>query len=379
MSYRLRSRTVIGLALLAAACGKKKEQEAPPSPPTPPPGPTAVAPAPTPTPTAPAAPAAPALDVSQVKALFKPLPPSFDRTDAPTSDALVALGRQLYFDKRLSKNQDVSCNTCHALDTFGVDGLALSKGHKGQLGGRNSPTVYNAAGHFAQFWDGRAADVEEQAKGPMTNPVEMAMDGDKVVAVVSSIPEYGKAFAAAFPGEATPVTFDNVGKAIGAFERRLVTPAPFDKYLAGDDAALSADAKQGLAVFMATGCTACHGGPLLGGSMYMKTGLIAPYADSADTGRMQVTKAEADKFMFKVPSLRNIEKTAPYFHDGKIADLPTAVREMARLQLGKTLTDDEVGKIVTFLASLTGTPPADLIAPPTLPPSSKKTPKPDPS
>lgn len=373
MSYRVRSRTALAAVLLAAACGSKEEKKTEQQPTPPPPtAPTA--------PTTPTAPAAPTLDAAQVKAMFKPLPASFDRADVPPTDALVALGRQLYFDPRLSKNQDVSCNTCHGLDRFGVDGLALSKGHKGQLGGRNAPTVYNAAGHFAQFWDGRAADVEEQAKGPVTNPVEMGMpDGDRVVAVLTSIPAYGKAFAAAFPGEAKPISFDNMAKAIGAFERKLVTPAPFDRYLAGDDAALPADAKHGLAVFMASGCIACHSGPLLGGSMYMKTGLIAAYADVADVGRMQVTKADADKFMFKVPSLRNIEKTAPYFHDGKVADLPTAVREMARMQLGKTLTDDEVGKLVAFLGTLTGEPPAGLITPPALPPSGKKTPKPDPT
>lgn len=366
---------VIG-ALGLVACSKK---EAPPEAP-PAPKPTPTAPTAPSTPTPPPAPAAPKLDAAQVKAMFKPLPASFDKADAPATDAQVALGAQLYFDTRLSKNQDISCNTCHGLDTFGVDGLAVSKGHKGQTGTRNAPTVYNAAGHFAQFWDGRAADVEAQAKGPVTNPVEMAMADDaKVVAVLESIPGYVEAFGKAFPGEAKPVTFDNMAKAIGAFERKLVTPAPFDKYLAGDEAALSAEAKDGLAVFMASGCTACHGGPLLGGAMYMKTGLVAAYADTTDTGREQVTKNAADKFMFKVPSLRNIEKTAPYFHDGKVADLASAVKEMAKLQLGKQLTDAEVAKIVAFLASLTGEPPAALIAKPALPPSGKKTPKPDPS
>lgn len=363
------STTLVGLALLGLGTSCKKEK-----------APDATPPVATPPPTTPPTAPAPALDVTQVKAMFKPLPASFDRTDLPPTDAQIALGRQLYFDARLSKNQDVSCNTCHQLDKFGVDALSVSKGHRGQTGNRNSPTVFNAAGHLAQFWDGRAADVEAQAKGPVLNAVEMGMPDDgHVVAVLTSIPGYVDAFKVAFPGEASPVTFDNMAKAIGAFERRLVTPGPFDRYLGGDETALAEPAKQGLAVFMATGCTACHSGPLLGGAMYMKTGLIAPYADTTDLGRFGVTKVEADRFLFKVPSLRNVAKTAPYFHDGKIADLPAAVREMARIQLGKTLTDPDVEKLVAFLGALTGEPPAALITAPTLPPSGKKTPKPDPS
>ncbi|MBK7191140.1 MAG: c-type cytochrome [Myxococcales bacterium] len=382
MKSQLRVALFLSVTVAAAGCGKKSSEgdpaaKAPPptAQPTAPAAPTAPAPTPPPAPAAPTTP-----DKAQVAALFKPLPANFDDAAAPASDAVVALGQQLYFDTRLSKNQDVSCNTCHALDKFGVDGLATSKGHKGQLGTRNSPTVLNAAGHFAQFWDGRAATVEEQAKGPMMNPVEMAMADDAhVVAVLQSIPGYADAFAKAFPGQPDAITLDNAAKAIGAFERKLATPAPFDKYLAGDEAAMSDDAKHGLAVFMASGCTGCHSGPLLGGTMYMKTGLTAPYADTTDTGRFAVTKVETDKFMFKVPSLRNVAKTAPYFHDGKIADLPAAIREMGRLQLGKAFTDDEVKLIGAFLDSLTGEVPAALAAQPKLPKSGPKTPKPDPS
>ena len=380
MSPTLVRTTLFGLAVAAAVtgCGKKSSdsgQASAPPPPTSAPTPPPTTPTPPPPPAAPTTP-----DKAMVAQTFKPLPANFDDTAAPASDAMVELGHQLYFDKRLSKNQDVSCATCHDLAKFGVDGLPTSKGHKGQTGTRNAPTVYNAAGHFAQFWDGRAATVEEQAKGPVLNPVEMAMADDAhVIAVVKSMPDYVKAFAAAFPGQADAVTFDNVAKAIGAYERKLVTPGPFDKYLAGDDAALSDDAKHGLAVFMASGCTGCHTSPLVGGTMYMKTGLTAPYADTTDTGRFAITKAEADKFMFKVPSLRNVAKTAPYFHDGKIADLPSAIREMGKLQLGKQFTDDEVKWIGAFLDALTGEPPAALIAEPTLPKSTKTTPKPDPS
>jgi len=208
----------------------------------------------------------------------------------------------------------------------------------------------------------------------------MAMtDETHVVAVLRSIPGYAEAFAQAFPGEAEPITYDNMAKAIGAFERRLVTPAPFDRYLAGDDAALSPDATHGLALFMASGCTACHNGPLLGGATYMKTGLVAPYPDTVDTGREQVTKAPADRFMFKVPSLRNVARTAPYFHDGKVPDLATAVREMGRLQLGRQFTDEEVRLLQAFLGTLTGEPPATLISAPELPKAGPATPKADPS
>ncbi|MEZ4403564.1 MAG: cytochrome c peroxidase [Kofleriaceae bacterium] len=358
---------VAGMALVAS-CGKSSSDQ-PPAPPSGAAPPPVAAPPPLAMP-----------DRTQVGALFKPLPASFDLAAGPASPALIELGRQLYADPRLSKSQEVSCNTCHGLATFGVDNLATSKGHRGQLGARNSPTVMNAAGQFVQFWDGRAATVEEQAKGPMLNPVEMAMpDEAHVVAVVRSIPGYVKAFADAFPGPAEPITFDTIAAAIGAFERQLVTPAPFDRYLAGDDSALSAQAQHGLAVFMASGCTACHSGPLLGGTTYMKTGLVAPYANAADLGRFAVTGVESDRFLFKVPTLRNIAKTAPYFHDGAIADLPTAIKEMGRIQLAKTLTDEETQAIVAFFDALTGAPPAALVAAPTLPPSGPKTPKPDPS
>jgi cytochrome c peroxidase len=379
MTKLVRSVALWSAAIAAlGACGKKSEPSSQAA------GTSAGAPTTAAPPTTPAPPVAgtppAAPDRAQVAAAFKPLPANFDDPTAPPSEALLALGAQLFFDPRLSKNHDVSCNTCHGLDTFGVDGLPVSKGHKGQVGTRNSPTVYNAAGQFAQFWDGRAATIEEQAKGPVLNPVEMAMaDEGHVITVLRSIPGYVDAFATAFPGAADPVTYDHLAKAIGAFERRLVTPAPFDRYLAGDEAALSAEAKHGLGVFMANGCTGCHSGPLVGGTMYMKTGLVAAYADTTDVGRAAVTKADTDKFLFKVPTLRNVARTAPYFHDGKVADLPTAVAEMARLQLGKTLPPEDVAAIVAFLEALTGEPPPALLARPTLPPSGPKTPKPDPS
>jgi cytochrome c peroxidase len=284
----------------------------------------------------------------------------------------------LYYDTRLSKGQDKSCNSCHKLDAYGVDNEPTSEGHKKQRGNRNSPTVYNAAGHAVQFWDGRAKDVEEQAKGPVLNPVEMAMPGEKrVLAVIESIPEYVQAFQKAFPGEKQPVTYDNMAKAIGAFERKLMTPDRFDKLLAGDAAALSDEEKAGLNKFLEAGCAACHFGPYLGGSMFQKLGLVRPWPNQKDQGRYEVTRQDVDRMMFKVPSLRNIEKTGPYFHDGSVASLEEAVKLMGAHQVERPLTDAEAAQIVTFLKTLTGVIPADYIKPPGLPKSTAKTPKPD--
>ncbi len=318
------------------------------------------------------------LDLAQVRAQFAPLPARFETAANPATPEKIALGRMLYFEPRLSRAQDLSCASCHALDKGGADSARFSTGHKGQLGGRNSPTVFNAAGQIAQFWDGRAPSVEEQAKGPVLNPVEMAMpDPGHVTQVLRSIPGYTKAFAAAFPGERDPITYDNFGRAVGAFERGLVTPTRFDALLAGNDQALDPAERAGLALFLRTGCSTCHAGPLLGGTMYMKLGLVEPYANSKDQGRFDLTKQEADRMFFKVPMLRNVAATAPYFHDGSMPDLATAVRTMARLQLGKQLSDPEVASIVTFLKTLSGQPPAGYVTVPALPPSGPRTPKPD--
>jgi cytochrome c peroxidase len=213
----------------------------------------------------------------------------------PVTDAKIELGRILYFDPRLSKNQEVSCNSCHDLANAGVDGEATSPGHRGQRGDRNSPTVYNAALHVAQFWDGRAADVEEQAKGPVLNPVEMAMASEAdVVSVLASIPGYAPLFAAAFPGELDPITFDNMARAIGAFERRLITSDRLDAFLSGQDSALDADELAGLEEFLDAGCVTCHMGPTIGGTLYRKLGLVSPF-QTDDPGRLNVTKDEADR------------------------------------------------------------------------------------
>jgi cytochrome c peroxidase len=283
----------------------------------------------------------------------------------------------LYYEPRLSRSQDISCNSCHDLASYGVDNQPTSDGFKGQMGDRNSPTVYNAARHLAQFWDGRAPDVEAQAKGPILNPVEMAMPSEHVVvAVLESMPEYVDAFKKAFPGEEKPVTYDNMAKAIGAFERNLITPARWDAFVRGDQSALTPEEQAGFKMFTEAGCQACHNGTLLGGNSYQHLGAVKPYPREDDPGRLKVTGQESDRGVFKVPSLRNVEKTGPYLHDGKVATLEEAVRQMAEYQLGKTLTDQEVGRIVVFLRALTGRLPEDYIKAPVLPKSTAKTPKP---
>lgn len=313
-------------------------------------------------------------------AMFQPLPEVMDNPSNPLTEDKIHLGRMLYYDARLSKNQDVSCNSCHLLDKYGVDNLPFSPGHRQQLGGRNSPTVYNAAIHIAQFWDGRAGDVEEQAKGPILNPVEMAAPSEAYVEeVVASIPEYVELFKKAFPDDEKPLTYDNIANAIGAFERKLVTPSRWDKYLGGDETALTDAEKKGFNTFYESGCMACHMGPGLGGQMFQKLGLVEPFPDLKDNGRFDATQNEADKYFFKVPSLRNIAKTGPYFHDGSVASLEEAVTLMAKHQSGRNLDATQVGEIVTFLNALTGELPMEYIAQPTLPPSTDKTPKPDPS
>ncbi len=311
--------------------------------------------------------------------LFKALPADMSVEQNPITPEKVALGRVLFFETRLSKNHDVSCNTCHDLSKYGVDGTPTSTGHKKQVGGRNAPTVYNAGFHVAQFWDGRAADLEAQAKGPILNPIEMAMpDEAQVLAVLKSIPGYEPLFTSAFPGEADPITYDNMAKAIGAFERTLVTPSPFDAFIAGDTTALTAEQLAGFQTFMDVGCTTCHLGQGVGGGMFQKLGLVKPY-ETTDLGRFDLTKNEGDKFFFKVPSLRNVEHTGPYLHDGSVATLDEAIRIMGEHQLGKTLTPEQIAQIKTFLGSLTGPLPTEGIAPPALPESGPRTPSPDPS
>ena len=316
----------------------------------------------------------------QLLVQFGKLPGQFDNPKNAITREKVSLGKKLYFDKRFSKNQDMSCASCHSLSTFGVDGAKTSEGHKKQHGDRNSPTVLNAGGGFVQFWDGRAADVEAQALGPVVNPVEMAMPSLAALETnLRAIPDYAPEFKAAFPKDAQPVTAKNFGAAIGAFERTLVTPSRFDKYLAGDDAALTSPEKEGLVKFMDVGCPTCHTGALLGASEFKKLGLAIPWPIETDQGKFRVSKLDTDKMLFKVQSLRNVTETAPYFHDGSVVTLDEAVKLMAKHQLGKNLTAGEVKSIVAFLGSLKGEVNEDWKKEPELPASGPGLIKPDPT
>jgi cytochrome c peroxidase len=308
--------------------------------------------------------------------MFQPLPESALNPANPPNDAKIKLGRMLYYEDRLSKDRSLSCNSCHDLASYGDDGQAVSDGIKQQKGGRSAPTVYNAALHIAQFWDGRAADVEAQAVGPILNPIEMGMpDKDYVLKVLNSIPGYVALFKQAFPGDEQPVTYPNVGKAIGAFERGLLTPAPFDAFLQGDDAALSDTQKEGLNLVIEKGCITCHQGAGVGGHMFQKLGLVKPWP-TKDKGVGGLTGKEALVGFFKVPGLRNITETGPYLHDGSIKTLDGMVKKMAEYQQGHLLTDEETGKIVEFLKALKGKVPLDYIAKPELPADGPQMPQP---
>jgi cytochrome c peroxidase len=298
-------------------------------------------------------------------ALFAPLPAAITTPERPATEAQVALGRRLFFETQLSLGNDLSCNSCHHLDAFGADTGSVSRGHAGKMGARNSPTVYNAAGHVAQFWDGRAPDVEAQALGPILNPVEMAMPSSPaVLARIARDPAYRSAFQAAFAADRNPVTWPNVGIAIGAFERQLTTPSRWDRFLRGEDTVLTNPEREGFNTFVDAGCAGCHAGTYVGGAMYQKVGLVHAWPDTSDVGRMGVTKQPEDRFIFKVPSLRNIERTGPYFHNGSVASLDTAIVRMGHYQLGKDLTPEQVTQIATWLRALTGELPADRITPP---------------
>ncbi|MDE2352908.1 MAG: cytochrome-c peroxidase [Alphaproteobacteria bacterium] len=298
-----------------------------------------------------------------------------------STPAKIELGKMLFFDPRLSASHAISCNSCHNVGLGGVDAEPTSLGHRWQHGGRNAPTVLNAVYDKAQFWDGRAKDLEEQAGGPIVNPVEMASPTAHVAEQLKGIPGYRTYFEKAFPGEADPITLANVQKAIAVFEATLITPnAPFDRFLKGQASALTPVQKQGLALFMDKGCAGCHHGINVGGAMYAPFGLVkkpdARLLPAGDKGRFVITKIPSDEYAFKVPTLRNIALTAPYFHSGQVWDLKEAVTVMGTSQLGVQLTDSEIDKITAFLGSLTGKQPS--IAYPILPPSVGSTPQPQP-
>ena len=290
------------------------------------------------------------------KAMFGTLPTAMPGADKDSATK-IELGKKLYMDTRLSKNDTQSCNSCHNVSEkngkfgSGVDNQATSAGAFGKNGDRNSPTVWNAGFQLAQFWDGRAEDLTAQAKGPILNPIEMAMPNEKAVLDKLAKTEYPAQFDKVYGKNG--MTYQNLAESIAAFERTLITQDRFDDFINGDNTALNAQEKRGLQTFINSGCTACHNGPTLGGKMYQKVGLVKPYANQHDQGRFAVTKNAADKMVFKVPMLRDIARTAPYFHDGKVKTLEEAVSLMGELQLGKKLSKQEVSDITAFLNSLT--------------------------
>lgn len=289
----------------------------------------------------------------KAKSAFGTLPDKMPGSEKDTPE-LISLGEKLYFDNRLSVNDSQSCNSCHNVKDKkgGVDNLPTSPGAFGKTGDRNSPTVLNAGFHVAQFWDGRAATLADQAKGPILNPGEMAMPSEKAVLEKLSKTEYPELFAKAFPSEKEKLTYDNLAKAIAAFERTLKTSDRFDEWMKGDLKAITPAEEKGLATFIEVGCAGCHYGAALGGTSFRKLGERNPY-ETKDLGRFNVTKNESEKYFFKVPSLRNVLLTAPYFHDGSIATIEDAVKKMGYHQLNKDLSDEEIKSIVAFLGTLT--------------------------
>lgn len=292
-----------------------------------------------------------------------------EKPSPPQDPNRVALGRLLFHDPRLSNSRVVSCNSCHVLTRFGIDGMGSSTS-QGQHGGRrNVPSVLNAATHIAQYWDGRALTVESQASEAMTNPVEMGMPSEEaVVSVISHVPRYIQMFHTAFPADNQPISIHNVGEAIGAFERGLITKSRWDMFIAGDHTALTAHEKRGLDVFMQRGCIVCHAGPQVGGTSLQRVGAVFAWPNQADKGRLEVTHFEPDRMVFKVPSLKNIAETGPYFHDGSTSSLEVAIRMMAFHQLGIEITEDEVYAIADWMRSMTGEVDPSYIVDPQLPP-----------
>jgi len=319
----------------------------------------------------------PLLDTA--RQLFQPIPDKLDKVrDQPLTEARIALGKSLFFDPRLSGSHTISCNSCHNLGTAGADNVVTSTGHGGQKGPRNSPTVYNSMFNAAQFWDGRAPDLKEQAKGPVQNPIEMNNTIERVHDTLTSMPGYVDAFQAAFPGDKEPVSFENMAVAIEAFEATLNTPGSrFDAFLEGKGP-LNELERKGLSLFIDTGCAACHSGMSIGGQAYFAFGAVKRPASSVlpadDKGRAAITKDAADDFVFRAAPLRNVALTAPYFHSGQVWELEEAIRVMAESQLGATLPDADVGAIAAFLRTLNGKAPH--VTQPLLPASTSETPRP---
>ena len=303
--------------------------------------------------------------LQRAQKVFAPLPQRMDEKGKLPSLAMVELGRMLFYEKRLSLNNTMSCNSCHDLLTgFGADGRPTSPGAVSGRGTRNAPSVYNAALHFWQFWDGRSLTVETQAGAPMTNPVEMALpDGVEVETRLLAIPDYVKRFGEVYPDDPHPVRWTHAMEAIGAFERGLVTPAAFDRYLEGDQTALDGRQLRGLEHFLRVGCAECHHGATLGGTELRKLGRKEAFP-SEDRGRFVATHVAADDGIFKVPSLRNVCETGPYYHNGQVRKLEDAVGLMGRHECGQQLTPQEISELCDFLTALTGEIPKDYVRSP---------------
>jgi cytochrome c peroxidase len=317
--------------------------------------------------------------MKEAQEYFKPIPAAAPVLKGNTATpAKIELGKILYFEPRLSRSALISCNTCHNVGLGGADFQETSTGHGWRKGPRNAPTVLNSVYNVAQFWDGRAKDLAEQAKGPVQASVEMNNKPEMVVKTLKSMPEYITLFKKAFPGEKDPVTFDNMAKAIEVFEATLVTPdSPFDRFLKGDAGALNKKEQKGLATFIDKGCSDCHGGINMGGDDYYNFGVIKVPASrlvADDKGRFKVTQKAGDEFAFKSPSLRNIELTTPYFHSGKVWSLKAAVVVMSTAQLETSLKKNEVDNVVAFLKATTGKQPS--VMHPIMPKPTDKTPQP---
>lgn len=313
--------------------------------------------------------------LEQARSAFKPLPKTMTTPDNPLTANKIALGRILFFEPRVSLDGTVSCSRCHQPGLYSTDALPKPIGVLHRENPRNAPVIFNAALQIAAHWRGDRKSVEDQAMQALIAPPSFGNPSyEAAMNKLKAIPGYPDLFARAFPGEKEPVTPENWGKAIGAYERTLVTPAPFDAYLEGDEHALTAEAQAGLREFLQVGCAGCHNGAGVGGAMFQKFGLVEDYwkethSPTPDKGRFDVTHKDADLYVFKVPILRNVTRTAPYFHDGSVGTLPEAVRIMAKVQLGRTLSEKQTSQIVTFLDSLTGKIPETFATAVALPPA----------
>jgi len=311
--------------------------------------------------------------LKQAKNIFGPLPQTMTSEKNPITPEKIGLGKILFYETRISVDGTVSCSRCHPIGLYAADGLRKSIGNNCKLNPRNAPTLFNAAGQISAHWIGNRVDVEDQAKQSVLGPPSFGMPSNEAVEKkLKDIKGYVELFKKAFPADSNPVTVDNFAKAVGAFERTLVTPSRFDSFLKGETAALNEREKRGLRTYIEVGCIMCHFSPYVGGQVYQKFGVLEPYwkytkSEPVDEGRYVVTKNEADKYVFKVPIHRNVAKTSPYFHDGSVDKLAQAVWIMGKIQLGKDLDGSQVEEIVAFLKSLTGKIPEDALKIPLLP------------